>query len=82
MCNPPVIGWWCSRNLNHQPSGSNRSGVHMLVLSLKLPSPTWMRALVSVELRDVYQIVMHIPQGGPRPNALLLFLPVSPHSPN
>ena len=28
-----LTGWW-SRNLNHQSSGSNQSGVHMLVLSL------------------------------------------------
>ena len=33
---PP--GKWCSRNLDHLPSGSDHTGVHVLVLSLKLPS--------------------------------------------
>ena len=36
-----------------------------LVLSLKLSSSTWVRALVSVEeLEDLYPIVMHIHWGG------------------
>ena len=43
-----VIGWW-SRNPNQQPSGSNQSEVYMLVLSLKLPSFTWVRALLPVK---------------------------------
>ena len=51
-----VVRWlggrW-SKNLSHQPSGSSSSGVHVLVLSLMLPSPIWMRALISrEELRD------------------------------
>ena len=28
------IKWWCSRNLNHQPPGSNQSGACMLVVSM------------------------------------------------
>ena len=42
-----VIGWW-SRKLHHQPSSSNHSGIHVLLLSLKLPSSTWVGALISV----------------------------------
>ena len=38
---------WCSKSLNHQPSGSNWSGVHMLMLSLKLPSSTWVAMWLS-----------------------------------
>ena len=30
----------CAKNLNHQPFDSKHSGVHMLVLSLMLPSST------------------------------------------
>ena len=56
----------------------------MLVLSLKLSSSTWMGTLIPAEeLRDVYQIVMHMPYGGvrPRSNAVLFFLSVfSPSS--
>ena len=48
VCNPPLVcgkvTGWCSRNLNHQPSGSNQFGVHLLALSLKLPSSTWVGA--------------------------------------
>ena len=66
VCNlPQIVGsevtGWYSRNLDHQSSGSNQSGVHMHVLSLKLPSSTWVGGLVPVEeLRDTYQIVMYI----------------------
>ena len=36
--------------------------VHVLVLSLNLPSSTWVVASVPIEeLRDMYQINMHIP---------------------
>ena len=59
-----VTGWW-SRNLSHQPSGSNWSGVNVLMLSLKLPPSTWVRALVPVkELKEKYQIVVYILWGG------------------
>ena len=40
---------WCSRNLNHQPSGSNQSGVPGLMLSLKSPSSPWVEPLVPAE---------------------------------
>ena len=41
VCNLPLIGWWwgdrwCSKNLSHWHSGSSHR-----VLSLKLPSSTW-----------------------------------------
>ena len=37
------------------------------VLSLKLSSSTWVRALVPIEeLKDLYQIIMHIHWGGAR----------------
>ena len=42
---------WCSRNLSLQPSGCKQSGVQVLVLSLKLPSSTWVRVLVPVTQR-------------------------------
>ena len=42
-----VTGWW-SRKLNHHSSSSNHSGISVLLLSLKLPSSTWVGALVSV----------------------------------
>ena len=67
MCDLPLIGWWggnswCTRNLNHQPSGSNQSGVHVLGLSLKLLFSTWVGTLVPVEeLRDMNQTVLYIP---------------------
>ena len=58
---------WCFRSLSHQP-GSDQSGVCVLVLSLKLPSSTWVGTLVPVEeLKDMYQIVMYIPRGGALP---------------
>ena len=38
--------------LRYQPSG-----VHMPMLSLKLPFSTWVGPLVLIELRDMYQIV-------------------------
>lgn len=55
----------------HQPSDFTQSGVHMLVLSLKLPSSTWRGglggALVSVEeLWALYQITRYIPSGATR----------------
>ena len=36
---------WRSR-INHQPSGSSQSGVHVLVLKLKLTLSTWVEALL------------------------------------
>ena len=51
----------CPRNRNHQPPGSNQPGVHVLGCSLKIPSSTWLRALVPLkELRDKYQIAIYI----------------------
>ena len=68
VCDPPLISRWYFRNLNNQPSSSNRSGVHMLMLSLKLPSSPWVGAPAPIEeLRDMYQIVMHIPRGNQDP---------------
>ena len=66
----PSSGWWeansgCSRNLKSSASGSNQNGVHMLVLSLKLPSSTWVGDLApGEELRDVYEMVLHTPCRG------------------
>ena len=48
MVGGEVTGW-CSKNLSPQSSGSDQSGVHVLKFSLKLPSSTWMEALVPVE---------------------------------
>ena len=39
---------------NHQPSGYSQSGVHMLMLSLKVSSSAWVGALVPVELRGLF----------------------------
>ena len=56
------ITGWCSQNLNHWPSGSSQSGVHVLVLCLKLPSSSWLESLVPTEgLRNMCQIVMSTP---------------------
>ena len=60
-----ITGWW-SRNLSHQPSGSIQSGVHVLVLSLKLPSSTWVGALVPAEeLRDILLCISLEEEPGP-----------------
>lgn len=32
---------WCCRNLNIQPSGSDWSGLYMVVVSMQSPSSTW-----------------------------------------
>ena len=45
---------WCSRNLDHRPSGSYQSGVHMLVLSLMLPSSPWVGGLLSCRRTQRY----------------------------
>ena len=58
------VAGWCSQTLNLQPSDSNQSGVHLLMLSLKLPSSTWVGTLVSAE--ELRGIVMYIPSGGTR----------------
>ena len=43
----------CSRNLSHQPSGSNQAGVYVRVLSLRSTFSTWVGAfLPGEELRD------------------------------
>ena len=61
MCGFPlgggVVTGWCPRNLNYQSSGSNRSGVQVLMLSLKLPFSTWVAGLDAIELRDT---LLHI----------------------
>ena len=57
----------CFRNLTHEPFGSNQSGIHVLEHSLKLPSSSWVGTFVPTEeLRDVYQMALHIPWGGAR----------------
>ena len=54
---------WCSGDLNHQPSGSNQSGVHVLVVTILHLGGV----LVSAEqLRDMCQIITYIPGGGTR----------------
>ena len=59
-----LTGWWCFRNLNHQPSGSSQSGVYVFVVGMYSPSSTWVSVLVSAEqLKDMHQIVMYIPWG-------------------
>lgn len=57
----------CFRNLTHQPFGSDQSGVHVLELSLKLPSCPWAGTFGPIEeLRDIYQMALYIPWGGAR----------------
>ena len=62
MCGFPlgggVVTGWCPRNLNDQSSGSNQSGVQVLMLILKLPFSTWAADLDAIEeLRDT---LLHI----------------------
>ena len=58
-----VVRGWCSRNLIHQSSGSNQSGISACSCH---PPPEW-RALVPTEqLEDMYQIAMSTPWGGTR----------------
>ena len=62
MCGFPlgggVVTGWCPRNLNYQSSGSNQSGVQVLMLILKLPFSTWAVGLDTIEeLRDT---LLHI----------------------
>ena len=82
---------WCSRNLSLQSSGCKQSGVQVLVLSLKLPSSSWVRVLVPAELRDIYVKLSYISfeeEPGPCPIPPLLFLDcflfvsAFPHFPN
>lgn len=74
------ITGWCSQNLNHRSSGSSQSGVHVLVLCLKLPSSSWLGSLVPTEgLRNTCQIVTSTPsphqeESGPCFIAAVLFI--------
>lgn len=82
VCNLPLIGWrwgyrWCSKNLSLWHSGSSQR-----VLSLKLPSYTWVGLLVPVELRDVCQLHPHQEEPTAHPEAVLWFLSAFPHSNN
>ena len=71
---------WYSQNLNHRPSGSSQSGVHVLVFCLKLPSSSWLGSLVPIDrLRNMCQIVTSTPsphqeESGPCFIAALLFI--------
>ena len=57
----------CFRNLTHQRFGSDHSGIHVLELSLKLPSSPWVGTFVPMEeLWDMYQTVLYLPWGGAR----------------
>lgn len=53
-CGLPLIGWWWIKRVVGQETQSSAfwvqlKGVHMLLLSLKLPYSTWLGALVHVE---------------------------------
>ena len=72
VCDFPLIGLWWGNSVVFQKSQPSAFwfqpawGPHSL-LSLKLPSSTWVGALLPVEeLRDMCQIDMHIPLGGTR----------------
>lgn len=59
-----------------QPSGPNRSGVHARVVSVWLPSSTWVGLSASrAQLRDTHQCLISVPSEGPRrPVTLLSYL--------
>ena len=71
-CRIPVDreAWWVSiHGVAKSWNLPSVSTSHVLILSLKLPSCTWVGALVPVDkLRDIYQIVMYIPWGRTRPH--------------
>lgn len=54
---------WCFRNHNYQPSGSNLSEIHVLVLSLVTNLHLGKAPDLIEELRDMYEIIMPIPWG-------------------
>ena len=72
------------RNLNNQLSDAKRSGVYMLWSAGSHHPPPWWEACIPIEVTDMYQIVMHIPEPGPGqvPLAALLFLSASSHFSN
>ena len=83
VCDLPLIDWWgvagwCSRSLSRWPSGSNPSGVPVLVLSLKSPSSTG-RGPSSCR-RALRHASGWVPWGGtgPCPFPALLFLTAPP----
>ena len=59
-----VIGW-CFGNLNHQPSGSNQSGVYVLCCGQNVVNILhWVGILASAkQLKGICQIVMYISEG-------------------
>ena len=68
VCDLPLIGWWWSNAMVFQESqlsalGSNQFGVHACV---QLSPPRRRGPWFCRELRDMYQMVMHIPSGGTR----------------
>lgn len=70
----PLVGWWGGnrgpRGLSRQPSGSSRSGVHMLLLSLLTGEGG---GLVPVEALRVPSDCSPRPPGGPESGPALLF---------
>ena len=66
VCNPSLVDWcevtvWCSRNLSHQPSGSNHLESMSLSSTWSYHPPLGAGAFIpSDEFRDVHQVAMHI----------------------
>ena len=72
----PLVGWWGGnrgpRGLSRQPSGSSRSGVHVLLLSL-LKVSFHLGGLVPVEVLRVPSDCSPRPPGGAESGPALLF---------
>ena len=67
-----------SRSQHHRPSGSNRSGVYVLVGSTQLTSPTWWGLQCLQNSSKVLLCVSLEGEPGPCPKAALLFLLTAP----
>lgn len=86
VCSLPLIGWWWPNRVVFQVTQSSAFtfqaiwGPHACA-QLEATISTWVGALVHIEeLRDMYQIVMHIPWGGTRTKPQpALFISALPH---
>ena len=69
-----LVGGEVSGSQHHQPSGSNQSGVYMLVGSIQLTSPTWWGFQYLQNSPKILLCVSLDGERGPCPKAALLFV--------
>ena len=72
-----LVGGEVSRGQHHQPSGSNWSGVYVLVGSIQLTSPTWWEFQYLQNSSKILFCISLEGEPGPCPKAVLLFLDYS-----